>query len=263
VSSSIDPRARRILFDAYWSPQGWRSPRKEPSAEDLAFAKAAGVMFDRVRMTHDMVLARVVEARSLVDLESVAAGFAASLASRAVHLRPALASYHAAWRVSPHELVGAGQCSICGEFDEREHDFSSTNFARLKWGLVPRFFTVDHAFVLEMFAAEGRPRPTDEDRKILQEILQTASSMPPEARARDLERALKPVLRSNQAERELLIEILCTCGVLVPSRQTEKDYRAIPSRTDWTDGGALWRGDDGIDRDRARFLFGPQLHVVR
>jgi hypothetical protein len=164
----IDPRARQILFDAYWSAKGWKVPRDEPSASD----------------------------------------------------------------------------------------FSSTNFARLKWGAVPRFFPVCHAFMLERFEIEPRPSASDGDRAVMHALLTAADSMPPDVRARDLEQAWRPLIRSSRQERDELIEILIACGVLTPSRRTSEDHERIPLRSNWTDEAALWRGDDGVNRDQASSVFG-------
>jgi hypothetical protein len=252
----IDKKARRILFDAYWSADGWKVPRDEPSAADLAYARSAGVMFDPETLTHESAVDRILAAQSLADVASVADAFIASLASRQVHVRPALASYFAVRGVRPHRLVGHPSCASCGQFARWEHDFSATNFARLKWGAVPRHFMVDHAFILERFAVEPRLIPSETDRVLLRQLLTVADSLENGIRARDLERAWRPLLRSTREEREMLIEILFACGVLSPSRRTPADVRRIPWKADWSDEAALWRGDDGVDRARASMLFG-------
>jgi hypothetical protein len=254
--TQIDLRARRILFDAYWSAKGWNIPRDEPSAEDLAYAKSVGVMFDREELTHDIAVRRIVAAKARVWLAAAAESFMASLCLRQVHLRPALASYYAVQRVELHPFVGHPHCATCGQFKRWEHDFNPTNFARLKWGAVPRSFMIDHAFILERFVVEPQPHATDEDRDLLFQLLTVADGLPADARARDLEQAWRPLLRSNREERDVLIEILSACGVLSPSRRTRSDVRRIPLKSNWTDAAALWRGDDRVNREQASMLFG-------
>jgi len=255
-SRLIDGRACRILLAAYWSGRGWRVPRGEPSAEDFAYAKSMGVMFDHETLTHDGALERVMAAKGIADLESVASAFVASLTSRAVHLRPPLASYYAVRNAGGHRLTGSPACSLCGQFARWEHDFSATNFARLKWGSVPRLFLVDHAFILERFANEPRATTSDADHLLMHRLLTAADSMAADARARDLERAWRPLIRSSREERDAMIEILTACGVLTPSRKTLDDVRRIPLKTNWTDEAALWRGDDGVNHSQASRLFG-------
>jgi hypothetical protein len=87
-----DGRAVGILLRAYWSCEGWReAPVAVP--EDLAYAEAAGVMFDElVSKTHDELVGEVVEAVGNLTPEHVADGFLSSLTSRRLELRSALGS---------------------------------------------------------------------------------------------------------------------------------------------------------------------------
>jgi hypothetical protein len=256
TSIEIDSRAKRILFHSYWSAKGWKNPREEPSPEDLAYAISVGVMFGRGQLTHKVASRRIVAARAQVSLAAAAESFMASLRSRQVHLRAALASLCAVQKVELHPFDGHPVCSTCGQLKQWEHDFSATNFACLKWGSVPRYFMVDHAFVLERFIVEPQPRATDEDRQLLFQLLAVADGLPADARARDLEEAWKPRLGSNREERDALIEILSGCGVLSPSRGTQSDLQRIPLKSNWSDEVALWRGGDRVNRGRAAMLFG-------
>ncbi len=252
----MDSRARAILYDTYWSAKGWNSPRREPSPDDLAYAKAAGVMFDPEDLTHDQAIDRIIAARSAVDVSAIVGAFVASLGTREVHLRPALGSIFVAASVSPHRFEGQTLCAACRQVPEWHHDFSSVNFARLKWGALPSAFLVDHAFVLERFAEESSPVPEESDWRLLDRLLRTADSLASDSKARELERAWQPIIPSSRAERDILIEILVAAGVLVASRQTETDLRAIPLRSNWSDGAALWRGADGVARSQAESIFG-------
>lgn len=251
-----DRRARKILFERYWSPKGWKHPPSEPSPEDLDYALRQGVLFPKEDLTHDAAVERLERAKALVPRSAVLEGFVASLTSRRVEDRPALASWFAVQRFSSHAYVGGAPCARCGMFAQWRHDFGATNFARLKWGALPRLFVVDHAFVLERFVAEDHPPPTPEDHALLRALLDAAHAVPPNERARALESAWRPLLRSSQAEREMLVEILVASGVLTPSRTSDADFRQIPLRSDWSDGAALWRGADGVSRAWARELFG-------
>ena len=56
----------------------------------------------------------------------------------------------------------------------------------------------------------------DEDVTILKRIIETATQFDEKARARDLEKALAKVIKSNKDEREILIQILAYCGILQP-----------------------------------------------
>lgn len=252
----IDRKARKTLFQAYWSSEGWKIPREEPSAADLDHAKSCGVMFDFVTLTHDEVIERILSARASADVTALAQSFLASFSTREVHLRPGLASWFLTDTVATHPFEGNVTCGVCRQFPvTKEHDLSATNFARLKWGRTPEIYLLDHAFVLERAVIEQQ-EPTAEDRDLLAALLDAADSLPHDARARDLERALKSVIRSNRQERECVIEVLAASGVLSPSRVSDAEYARIPPKTDWSDTAALWRGDDGVKREQAAKLFG-------
>lgn len=252
----MDRRAREILFGTYWSSEGWKHPRHDPSPEDLAYAKAAGVMFDPETLTHDEALQRIRAAWETARREVLASNFVASLSRRLVHLRPALGSHFAVARLKAHPFQGTGHCQLCGQTERWVHDFSRTSFARYKWGALPRFFAVDHAFLLERAMAEPRVLPIADDRRVLDALLSAACSLPASAKARDLEAAWKPLLKSSRDERDNLIEVLIACGVLAPSRTSPQDVRAIPTRSNWTDAAAIWRGDDRVNVQQATALFG-------
>src|SRR5262249_36534714 len=82
------------------------------------------------------------------------------------------------------------------------------------WGGVRHSNPLYMAFDLERFAESNIPDPTDLDRAILHQIIQTATSMQKDAKLSDLVKALAPVLPSNNPERRTLIGILRYCGIL-------------------------------------------------
>jgi len=231
VAELVNRRAREILFETYWSPKGWKVPRQEPSPESLAFAQAAGFMFESESITHDGAARRILVAHDGADLETLADNFVASLSRRLVHLRPALGSYYLTDRVRAHGFHGRTHCTQCGLFRSWRHDFGATSFARYKWGALPRMFAVDNAFLLERSAAEPRVPPVEEDHQILHALLAAAADMPARSKARDLEVAWQPLLRSSRQERDSLVEILVACGVLTWRRygaETTESIRTEP-----------------------------------
>src|SRR4028119_1477122 len=60
----MDKKALNILFSTYWSSTGWKPERDQVTpAEDLLYAKRAGVMFDPVRLSHEGSVRRATEVR--------------------------------------------------------------------------------------------------------------------------------------------------------------------------------------------------------
>src|SRR5262245_41199581 len=99
----VDPKARKILFDTYWTSVGWRpSPHTLPA--DYAYAVAAGAMFDPVVLDHDAVVRWAIRVRKRVDPRRAAAAFVAGLGARRLDWRSALGSYAAARHLPRHAL---------------------------------------------------------------------------------------------------------------------------------------------------------------
>jgi len=92
MSIAEQQRALRILFDTYWSPNGWNSQPSTPP-DDLAFARTAGIMFEPIALDHDEEIQRALRARDAVTARQVGHAFLASLNSRRLDLRSALGSF--------------------------------------------------------------------------------------------------------------------------------------------------------------------------
>lgn len=252
-----DAKAVKILFSKYWSSAGWRSDRSV-SAEDYAYAKRAGVMFDPVELSHDNAVERAVAAVSAIRRQDVARAFLASLTTRRLDLRSALGSYSIGRHLEPHPFSGPGACSVCGEYDSCEPiDQNVLNFERLKWGGVRHSSPVYIALDLELLGKLEIPLSTDGDAEALLQILGLAASLPKAARARDLEKAVGGLLKSNKSEREVLLQILGYASVLEAAGHPGFLNQFIPahkrelppaSKIDWQYPFAWWRGADSYNR---------------
>lgn len=253
-----DKKAVKILFAKYWSSAGWQSDRSV-TAEDFVYAKWAGVMFDPVELSHDAAVERAIAASSAVRRQDVAAAFLASLTSRRLDLRSALGSYSIGCQLRPHSFSGPGACSECGAYDSSDPiDMNVLNFERLKWGGVRHGSPIYISLDLELLAKLDIPDWSSADAEVLLQILRQAVSLPSEARARDLEKSIGGLLKSNKAEREVLLQILGYASVLesaghpgflngfIPARR-----RDLPpaSKIDWQYPFAWWRGSDNYNRE--------------
>jgi hypothetical protein len=272
MMAPVDKRALRILFDTYWTATGWR---KQPatSAEDLAYAKSVGVMFEPVLVTHNEAVDWALGCREIVSKEAVVAGFLASLSSRRLDLRSALGSFAVLRNFPSHRwsrTEGPGySCPVCGAYEgtASREDLNVLNFERFKWGGVRHSTPLFIAFDLERFAKIEMPCPADNDRAILREIIQTAASMPKGSRLSDLAKALAPVLPSNNPERRTLIGILGYCGIL---RDPLKPgyFEGFPkhllrpstpwAKDDWPYPVQWWNSSHGVQFDALSEWF-PQL----
>ncbi|MEV6281914.1 hypothetical protein [Kribbella sp. NPDC051770] len=140
----------------------------------------------------------------------------ASLTSRRLDLRSALASYLVARDLPAHSFTpGAeGHCAICGLYDDAlAQDLNVLNFERFKWGGTRHDSIIYAAFDLQQFHRAPRLEPTAADRELGRTILTTLRELPPGVTAAQAVTHLRP-LKGNKSERQVLLDILGICGVL-------------------------------------------------
>lgn len=267
----LNQKALRILFDTYWSANGWKSaPSTNPG--DFSYARQAGYMFDPIELTHDELVERLLSVRRRISLNEVADAFGASLSTRRLDLRSALGSFAFATHFPEHQLAeqtstrvpsGLLHCRICGVYGSsgpKREDLNVLSFERYKWGGVRHLDPLYASFDLIQFETTDRPSPTPEDYSVLTKIFEVAQTLPPRARANDLEKSLSKFVHSNASERRVLIEILAYCGILQPSGRAgflqafvsaEYQNRDRPPdhKNDWGYPAIWWHGADGVNRE--------------
>lgn len=255
---ALDPRALKILTGMFWSSSGWqRDPTVSP--DDFAYAKAHGLMFDAVALSHDEAVRAAVNAVARTSREAIARAFVSSLGLRRLDFRSAMGSYAVGRHLSAHPKIvssGSQSCAYCGEFDRSDADPNILNFERIKWGGIrhcnPRYIALD----LQGFAALENVEPTKNDYLTLRSIFSAAESLAPTARLGDLERALSKLLPSNNAERRGLIGILGYAGILIDPSQPDFRLQFVPSaerqptpwhKDDWPYPVQWWNGSCGVN----------------
>jgi hypothetical protein len=278
---SRDKKALQILLDTYWSPKGWKRDETIDSA-DFEYARQAGYMFDRVTVTHDDIVARLLTIRDRISIEQVTDAFLASLSTRRLELRSALASFSFAAHFPNHRLVeqaggqmpsGRLHCRLCGRYGHstaEQEDLNVLSFERWKWGGVRHVDPLYCWFDLTQFEKASLFAPTQEDYRILARIVEIASGLTPNAKPNELAKRISKVIKSNGSERRVLIDILGYCGVLKPTGRcgflqafTSNEHRDRPPdhTNDWNYPVIWWQGADGVDRNALNRLF-PKLSAV-
>jgi hypothetical protein len=271
MNRSVDKRALKILFTTYWSSSGWKRVYTTPQ-NDLDYAKAAGIMFDSLGLSHDQVVDWALRSRATVSRAQVVDAFLASLTSRRLDRRSALGSFAVSLNLRAHhwskDSASEFRCPICGVYEgTAQKDINILSFERFKWGGVRHTDPLYIGFDLERFSCEGASEPTDGDRAIMREILNTAHTLPTDAKLSNLAKALANVLPSNLDERRNLIGILGYCGILqVPSKPgfmqgfpSVSQRPVVPwSKNDWPYPVQWWNGSCGVSEDASHFWF-PKL----
>ena len=272
MTMTPDKKALKILFDTYWSSRGWvDQDARITTPADLAYAKDAGVVFDPVDLTHDEIIARALAAREGVEPGVVGDAFVASLTSRRLDQRSALGSFALLRELRAHSAPRSTKaCPVCGEYglSRCPQDISVLSFERFKWGGVRHDKPIYAAFDLEQFVRYEPSRPTTNDVDALRRLFQLIRDVPASTTAANLQKHLSPAIRSNKAEREVLIGILGLCGVLatqehpghfphfVPYAEREAPARRF---VDMAYPACWWQGDDGLNDEAIDFWFGHLL----
>ena len=275
----IDKKAKNILLKLYWR-NGWtEAESRNLSPDDFAYAKSKGVMFDPFSTDHDACIAEIMKLRNQIPIEDITRAFLSSLSSRRLDLRSSLSSYFLAEKMDIHKYKPAISgtsydngdvshhsytCEICrdyqygiiGDEDYENADLNIFNFERIKWGGVRHGDILYTLFDLRQFTQENIVEPTQEDIGIFKSILETIKTSQDNDYPSALEKRFKDILKSNQAERQVLIEILSAIGILKPQSYD----RPTKGRHDWV-FVEYWRGADGYDEDKVIELFGDYLRI--
>ncbi len=276
----MDKRAKKILFNTYWSKNGWKENTEQyPSPEDFIYAKEKGLMFDPLTISHDDCVKNIVQLGNTITANKVAKAFLSSLSTRRLDWRSAIASYSVAKKITIHKYTpieygrfcGADNvttigytCAVCqnlrygitGQENYINVDLNVLNFERIKWGGVRHGQLIYTLFDLEQFAREMIPQPQSEDIGIFREILKAIESCNPTDYPSALSHklAMIPLLKSNKDERNIIIEILACIGILEP-----KSYnRTEAPKHNWT-YATYWRGEDGYNTSEVEKYFGEYL----
>lgn len=274
----MDKKAKKILFNTYWSDKGWREEYITAPA-DFLYAKEKELMFDPITISHDECVDQIIETVHSISSEEVVKAFLSSLSARRLDWRSAIASYYIAKRVTPHKYtpVVSGSfykdgnvvsvsytCEVCrnlkygvvGKEKYIQNDLNILNFERIKWGGVRQGDLLYILFDLRQFKKEQITEPTEADISILKRILRAAGS----CKTGDFPGALRdklkdiPGFKSNKDERTVILEILACIGVLNPASYD----RAVSGKHDWI-FVEYWRGEDGYDKEAAEKYFGKYL----
>lgn len=278
LAMGVDARALHILYNTFFNEDDkllpWVEKRDVP-AQDFAFAKAAGLMFDPLRLNHDELIAWVLAARDALTPLDVANAFMASFGSRRLDIRSALGSYAHVLHLEAHafEPDEEGDCAVCGVPKKANKiDLSARNFRRIKWAGNVEHGSLDYIGCdLSQFAKGGPVSPTEDDIETMRRLLQAIRDLPESAQLTDLYQAIAGLFPSNKHERQVVLEILGYAGILQPKAWpsyfeawVRPDETAQPShfyKKEWCFPASGWTGRDGVNEAAVRFWF-PQAGAV-
>lgn len=267
----MDKRALRILLDAFWSPAGWKSEASRgPSIDDFEYAKYQGMMFDPVMLDHDQSLSELTNAIQQLNRRRMADAFLSSLSTRRLDWRSAFGSFVVFQRMPSHsELNVGGRCGICGRYlGPHEEDLNVLNFERFKWGGVRHDQVAYAALDLRLFLQEPAGRPVAEDLRIFRSVIASIRAVPADTTSAGLQAHFAQSLKSNKAERDVLVALLGFCGIL--GALDHPDYsdsfvtsseRRLPDRrfVDMSYPACWWVASSGVNEAKLEEYFGYAL----
>jgi hypothetical protein len=267
----VDKRALKILFDAFWSPAGWKpESSRGPSNEDFKYAKSQGMMFDPAMLDHKQAQSDLRNSIQQLDRRRVADAFLSSLSTRRLDWRSAFGSYVVFQHMPSHnELNAGGHCGICGMYlSQNEENLNLLNFERLKWGGVRHDHVTYAALDLGLFLKEPAARPVVEDVRIFQSVMDTIRTVPVETTSAGLQAHFAKSLKSNKAERDILVALLGFCGILstldhpgYSDSYVSCSERRLPDRRfiDMAYPACWWGASAGVNEAKLHDYFGHVL----
>ena len=276
-------KGKRILLKTFWNSEGYTY--REPTPEEFAIAVEEGYMFGETRnLSHEETMSQLREVVAQIDPAEVANAFLYSLSTRALEYRSAMGSYYYAKAVPDHEQPPFRNCVFCGWRDgyhdcrvqktrygvrswEPLHTYeNSCNFHRYKFGGRHHNETPYALFDLKQFLLMPKVTPTETDRAMLRQMLETITELEPKRKAGAYRALLlkKKIIPGNAIEISSLIDMLGLCGILSSGEHPcpEVEFRgrlgiAPPEiRSDIAYPVCWWRAEDGVNRERFQKVFG-------
>jgi hypothetical protein len=230
-----DQRAIKLLSKACWSSSGWKS-KLDLTHDEMAFLESAGYAPPNREFTHEQCLVWAFESLRAVSTERVSAAFVWSLTSRQLQYRSALGSFAYLHLMPAHQFVrtpgfSSDLCMTCGfgrKCSLKQKDFVILNFERHKWGGV-RHDDVDfNAFDLEMFSRLPEVSPSTQDWDALRAILNAVADASTGKSVGTLKKAVRKIIKSNDAEADTLCHILSYAGILAVDDHRGFDVQYVP-----------------------------------
>jgi hypothetical protein len=240
----VDKKAKKILFQTYWSAQGWNREYKiEP--EDFEYAKSKGLMFDPITISKEEIIARLNTITNEISLKKITDGFLCSLTNNRLDWRSGLASFANAKRLLENIDIDQRLYS-----DGKDKDLNVLNFERIKWGGVRHAEGLYNLMDLELLHNETIPEPSNNDIEIFKSILAKLENAEPNETPSAFRDKLSDVFNKSKYERAALMEIL-GCAEIIKSLSFD---RKVAHKNDWT-FCTYWRGEDKYNKTNLKIYF--------
>ncbi len=272
---------KEILLNAYWGKNGWKDGTV--SKEDFIKAKNECYMFDYPEaISHTETIERLKEVVGKIKKEDVANAFLYSLSTRELAYRSAFASYYYAISIRKHRILtddskNSNHCKLCRWYKWKEtpndyelkHGVNVFNFERFKFGGV-RHDSLNYVlFDLEQFFKMPKVIPTNNDREMLNKIMNCVKKLHEGDKVGKLRDVIlkEKIIKANKNEIGILLDILGIAGILsskiYPSYNEAMinvdDRGPEEYKNDFLYPVNRWKFQDGINKKRFLEVFSYEI----
>jgi hypothetical protein len=271
----MTPEIQQILARHYGYAKGAASKLGPLSRAERSLVAEAGYPVDKkVSLEHDDVIKRLEACVGKLEPEAVLDAFVAGVGGSNPRGRQSVISYAYARHLPRHASTATAQlvCDVCG-LPRREKIDPTKEVLGFYMGSVWNEMPIRYVVDLEELARGPLPRSTADDRHSLQRLLEVAASATPKITPSELEKTIakqRVIDEKDKYGRYGILEALGELGVLpnplVPptwdqfvttmQRREANAKLKVSHRSDIVLPFGAWRGELGVDWERARALFG-------
>lgn len=244
--------------------------------EEIAYLKAHGLAFDLVDMKHDEAVTKCFEYVKRCTKSHVTDLFLSSFSAGRPDFRSGFAPYAIMQTMPDHEFLKSAvpdQCAICSSHSQyREFDRTGWNKERYKYGSIgPQ----KNPYIIQFYLAQhlqlAEQRPTPDDFRIFNAILDTLRSMDAETKPKDVHKYLKKIggFKETNDQCKRLLEALGIASIL--ETEQHKGYLTrfttpalAPSKShssNWAYPVDFWTSADGVKKNALEFWFGAYAEI--
>jgi len=272
----MNPKAVKILLNvfSFYTDKGFQ-PK---GSKDFLFAKAEGLMFDNIQMTHDEGIAWLMKERETVSKQKVTDLFMASLSTRRLDFRSGLSAFAIAQYFPDHKLDNkddwGNYCRICGDHSYELHQVRELNLYNYKRFSAGGYESMHNspdalAFYLDQTNRLTHSKPEKSDIVVWNDIKSILLKSRQYKSANDIEKAIGQIkaFKSNKEERRALLETLSLCGIIETAEHKGYFNEFIPqikrerrpsgaSPNQWCYPILWWKSEDYINEAALDYWLG-------
>lgn len=251
---------------AYYRSQ-WTKVTQDP--ESLSLLHANNMIFSDEEMTHDELIATLLQEKKRADQTSVVASFLIGLENSQAEKRAALSAYAITLNFPDHGFTSAHgiQCDVCGAFENKKRNMTLCNLARYSAGVSGSGSPED----LYLFLREHNKAslPQVKSVSMLEKVLTVLRASEPNDKPVTMEKKIRAIagIDMDQEQSRGLLDLLGQIGILETGKHKgfvhQYTYMGLAPRksssTDWSYPVDFWTGKDGVNEEAVNFWFGDYL----